>query len=187
MMVMYSRTYQNWWLNKTKINFILGNTMGLKTGLDVGCGDGKIVDELNKRGKVTKGLDSDKKLVSLAKKRFGNNYYAMDATKMDFPDNSFDFVFCITTLHHIKNKQKALEEMLRVAKHKVLINELNQGNLIVKLFLKVYSNTIGKESERGAEYVNPDTFGSVIFNELKTHYWVVVNKKDRLVKHRRGR
>ena len=44
-----------------------------------------------------------------------------DLTKLPFPDNSFDVVFCSEVLEHIPAVEKACSEIVRVARHEVLI------------------------------------------------------------------
>lgn len=46
-----------------------------------------------------------------------------DATKIPFPDKSFDVVICVDTLEHMENAKRkiAIEEMLRVAKKEIII------------------------------------------------------------------
>lgn len=41
--------------------------------------------------------------------------------KLPYPDNSFDTVICSDVLEHIETHNQALAELLRVAKHKVII------------------------------------------------------------------
>lgn len=44
-----------------------------------------------------------------------------DITRLQYPDNSFDLVFCAEVLEHIPNLEAACRELLRVAKRYVLI------------------------------------------------------------------
>lgn len=46
---------------------------------------------------------------------------AGDATALAFPDNSFDVVFCAEVLEHIPAVEKACQELVRVARHELLI------------------------------------------------------------------
>ena len=59
-------------------------------------------------------------------------YQHFNAEHLPFSTESFDGVFLYDTLHHIKNKERALNECLRVAKPKkvVCIIEMNEnGNI----------------------------------------------------------
>lgn len=49
-----------------------------------------------------------------------------DATKLDFPDGSFDFVCELGVLHHIPNPRLAVAEMLRVARKGIFISDTNR-------------------------------------------------------------
>jgi SAM-dependent methyltransferase len=44
-----------------------------------------------------------------------------DLTKLSFPDNSFDVVFCCEVLEHIPAVEQAVSEIKRVARHAILI------------------------------------------------------------------
>ena len=46
---------------------------------------------------------------------------AGDATALAYPDNSFDVVFCAEVLEHIPAVEKACQELVRVARHEILI------------------------------------------------------------------
>jgi SAM-dependent methyltransferase len=46
---------------------------------------------------------------------------AGDATRLDFPDNSFDCVFCAEVLEHIPDVGRACREIARVAAHQIVI------------------------------------------------------------------
>ena len=46
---------------------------------------------------------------------------AGDVTKLDFADDSFDCVFCAEVLEHIPDLKSACREIVRVAKHEIII------------------------------------------------------------------
>jgi len=64
-----------------------------------------------------------------------------DATRLGFPDSSFDLVCELSVLHHIPNPRLALAEMIRVANRGIFLSDVNrfgQGPLpgrYAKLFL----------------------------------------------------
>jgi ubiquinone/menaquinone biosynthesis C-methylase UbiE len=93
--------------------------------LDVGCGPGKWVNLFAEKGFVTTGIDSSPWMIRLAKKRIrkdARNFvklYVMNVVKLNFPNNFYDMVDCVTVLQHIFNNedwQSAIQEMVRVAK-----------------------------------------------------------------------
>ena len=46
---------------------------------------------------------------------------AGDVTRLDFPDNAFDCIFCTEVLEHVPEVEKACREIMRVARHEVVI------------------------------------------------------------------
>lgn len=61
---------------------------------------------------------------------------AIDAEDIKLPDNSYDILFAQEVLHHCRSPHRALCEMLRVAKHRVMIMEPNDStfmNLLCRL------------------------------------------------------
>lgn len=50
-------------------------------------------------------------------------YSSQNAEVIDFPDNSFDFVYCKEAYHHFPRPPIALHEMFRVAKTAVILTE----------------------------------------------------------------
>lgn len=49
------------------------------------------------------------------------------AENLPFPDKSFDAVICVTVFHHIKDKEKALDEMKRVSTGPIVISLLRKS------------------------------------------------------------
>ncbi|KKP37629.1 MAG: hypothetical protein UR27_C0004G0042 [Candidatus Peregrinibacteria bacterium GW2011_GWA2_33_10] len=90
--------------------------------LDVGCGNGRLVEFLKNYSIDYTGLDQSKKLIEEAKKNFSNkNFVQGNILKLPFRDSSFDIIFCIAVLHHIPSveyRKKAISEIKRVLKNK---------------------------------------------------------------------
>ena len=81
--------------------------------LEVGCNQGVMVKKLRSLGIDAYGVDINEKAVKEAAVEYVS---VMDATRLDFPDNTFDKLFSLHTIEHIEDTQKVLGEMERVLK-----------------------------------------------------------------------
>lgn len=95
----FSRKY-----NKSKYNKIL----------DVGCGTGKNMEQLQKYGNVW-GLDNSKEAIKFCRKRGLKNLQLASAEKTKFKANSFDIITLLDVLEHTDDN-KTLKEMRRILK-----------------------------------------------------------------------
>lgn len=82
-------------------------------GLDIGCGNGKnmIYDNII-------GIDNCDKLLSICNKR-NKNVILSDCCYLPFNNSTFDYVMCISMLHHLSTanrREDCFFEMLRVLK-----------------------------------------------------------------------
>lgn len=84
--------------------------------LEVGCSDGLVCDIFAQlsSGHIT-GIDV-MDTVGCGFRNPAITYRAMDATKMEFPDQSFDITYSIATFEHVPDPYAVLSEMLRVTK-----------------------------------------------------------------------
>jgi protein-L-isoaspartate(D-aspartate) O-methyltransferase len=116
---------------------------GIKPGdkiLDVGCGKGFLLYDFTKvvPGLDLYGIDISKYAIENAKEEIKDHLQVGNATSLPFPDNHFDFVYSITTLHnlHCYDLDKALREIERVGKQKKYVcvesyrNEEEKANLL---------------------------------------------------------
>ncbi len=87
------------------------------TVLDIGVRDGYFSIKLAEYFNNVTALDLSKP--SIRHPRITN--VAGDVTRLEFPDSSFDCVFCAEVLEHIPDVEKACREILRVARHEVVI------------------------------------------------------------------
>jgi SAM-dependent methyltransferase len=94
--------------------------------LDVGCGCGGFTVQLSPFcGRIT-AIDFSLALIDRCKRenqKTNIDYMCMDGRSIDFPDGSFDLVLERTSLHHILEWEKALEEMIRVSSKYILVQE----------------------------------------------------------------
>ncbi|MBI4994033.1 methyltransferase domain-containing protein [Candidatus Peregrinibacteria bacterium] len=85
--------------------------------LDAGCGGGRLYDFLKNEPIIYTGIDNNKNFLNLARRQHKKvKFKCADLTRLPFPKDSFDAVWCIAVLHHLpKNLQlKALKEICRV-------------------------------------------------------------------------
>lgn len=91
---------------------------GLKI-LDVGCGAGFLTNYLASHGELVTGVDLSKESLEVAKKHDTSktvNYIHANATKLPFPDASFDVVTCMDFLEHVDIPEVVVAEISRVLK-----------------------------------------------------------------------
>lgn len=100
--------------------------------LDIGCGWGNGLKAIAKIIKSGVGIDNDFKILKEAKNnlfRFKNiKLFLKDAKKLDFKDDTFDYVICLgnTFGNFGGDKYKALKEMKRVVK--------NKGKIVISVY-----------------------------------------------------
>lgn len=93
--------------------------------LDVGCGTGVITAEIASltEGEVT-GVDIDRNKLMFARKAAETARITLieaDALFLPFQDGTFDLVVFSVVLMHIKEQQRAVNEMVRVTKKKGIV------------------------------------------------------------------
>ena len=106
--------------------------------LDVGCGDGTLMEFLKDNNKIDiRGIEISK---SNVQKCIGKGLTVIegDAEKdlSQFPDSSFDFVILSQTLQAFLNPEKVISELLRVGK-KAIVTIPNFGYWKVRLHLLI--------------------------------------------------
>ena len=106
--------------------------------LDVGCGDGTLIEFLKDDKKIDiRGIEISKNNVQ---KCIGKGLTVIegDAEKdlTQFPDGSFDFVILSQTLQAFLNPEKVISELLRVGK-KAIVTIPNFGHWKVRLNLLI--------------------------------------------------
>lgn len=109
--------------------------------LDVGCGKGFLLKDLlleNKNLNVF-GLDISQYAINNSEEEVFGRIHLGTAESLPFPDNSFDFVISLNTIHNFKRNDaiKAVKEIERVSKGKSFIQVDSFYNENRKKYLKV--------------------------------------------------
>lgn len=93
--------------------------------LDVGCGKGFMLHDLVEAlpGIKVAGIDISNYAIENCIETMSDNLQVADARQLPFPDNSFDVVISITTLHNLEREDFiiAIKEIERVSKGKSFI------------------------------------------------------------------
>lgn len=90
--------------------------------LDLGCGNGRVYEFLQKGEKDVRytGLDFSEKLIEQGRKKYPDAAFVVsDMTELPFKEESFDHVWAIASFHHLPTRElrkRCLDEIQRVLK-----------------------------------------------------------------------
>ena len=164
----YKNSPKWFWANPEKwANEIKRRIRGFSTVLDVGCGAGALAIPLSKEFDVV-ALDFSKKMLFQLKQRkeeFGTDVEIVcaDAHNIPFKDGSFDVVLCRFALWPLPEPRKAIEEMVRVARNRIIIVEGDWhkskvtlrhkiiGRLLFKIHFLIYRIRTGRNPTKHFE------------------------------------
>ncbi|HWN11867.1 MAG TPA: class I SAM-dependent methyltransferase [Pyrinomonadaceae bacterium] len=115
------KTFMTW--DKTPFDPLIDfASLGKKNVLEIGVGNGSHAQLISGSARSYTGIDLTDYAVKSTTRRLelagqlgaGVKIVRMDAEKMDFPENSFDFVWSWGVIHHSANTRRILEEIHRV-------------------------------------------------------------------------
>lgn len=118
---MYEQENTYWWFQgRKKILFRMIERFGLlKDGaarvLDIGCGTGLILEELNGRATAV-GLDFSHQALSFCRKRGLDNLISGDVSHLPIADSSLDLVLALDLFEHIKDDVSLIRDIHRILK-----------------------------------------------------------------------
>jgi ubiquinone/menaquinone biosynthesis C-methylase UbiE len=111
-----------------------------KNVLDIGCGSGMISAYFCEKGSSVFGIDISENMIHQAddfvrSRNFKATFTIGDATKLQFPDNYFDLISCISVIEWLDNDAGALSEIKRVLKKDgfAVVSVPNQSSWFRKL------------------------------------------------------
>src|SRR6478609_7560853 len=103
--------------------------------LDVGCGDGDLLQLLESRGIDGRGIELSREGVNhCVAKGLAVVQGDADTDLVDYPDNAFDYVILSQTLQATREPRKVLENMLRIGR-RAIVSFPNFGHWRVRLQL----------------------------------------------------
>jgi len=154
-----------------------------KSVLCIGCGTGEECEHLKSLGaKRIVGVDISKGLIDFAKKSYPDlEFQVMDMEKLNFADDSFDFVYSSLTMHYVKDWTETLRGVYKILKeggtfvfsthHPVKwgagVNRSNEKDS----FLMGYEKYESGESKIFGDYLNTRKIDDIWFNEFKVSYY----------------
>ena len=122
------------WIGDTEyrlLHEVLAPTPG-DSLVDVGCGSGYFARRFAREGLRVTGLDPDAAMLRFAAGHAaaGEPYLFGDARALPFPARSFDLCVCVTALCFIREQSRALAEMVRVTRRRLVLGLLNRHSLL---------------------------------------------------------
>ncbi len=113
----FSRTREKPWL---ELGPLMDYALPGDNVLDLGCGNGRLIEFLKNRKISYIGVDTSEKLVEIAKKKYPEyEFKTSESLKLLFSENQFDKIYSIAVLHHIPSnefRKQFLLEAKRVLK-----------------------------------------------------------------------
>ncbi|MFH2139020.1 MAG: class I SAM-dependent methyltransferase [Candidatus Omnitrophota bacterium] len=110
--------------------------------LDIACGTGEWLFICSKNGAIPYGVDLSSKAISTCKTLMPKGiFHSTPAEELPFTDKKFDCISCLGALEHFVDAQKALAEMLRVAKDNAIFLFLVPNADFLTYRLKLYKGT----------------------------------------------
>lgn len=111
--------------------------------LDVACGTGDMVCELQKQGCSVVGIDLSEEMLSIARQKApAATCLIADAEQLPFEDGAFDAVTCAFGVRNFVHLKKGLGEMLRVLKpggRMVILELATPDSVIIRPFYDFYA------------------------------------------------
>lgn len=88
--------------------------------VDLGCGDGSLMQILTKNGNHCQGIEISQSGVKVCKERGLNVVKGRIDAKLPFKDKSFDIAICNVTVHMTMYPEVLIKEMVRISKKQII-------------------------------------------------------------------
>jgi 2-polyprenyl-3-methyl-5-hydroxy-6-metoxy-1,4-benzoquinol methylase len=104
--------------NDSRLNSLLlalGHLSG-KRILEIGCGKGRFINVVSKKGAFCVGIDMSSNFIREATQKNKGNFLIASATNLSFKPAGFDAVFAVEVIEHIADLEKCFSEVKKVLK-----------------------------------------------------------------------
>jgi 2-polyprenyl-3-methyl-5-hydroxy-6-metoxy-1,4-benzoquinol methylase len=113
--------------------------------LDVGCGNGRLYEELESKNVKYFGVDSCKKLIDIARDRYKKNSHnaqfgVFNIFNMPFNKNQFNIIFAVAVINHIPTRKLQLKALKKLSKI------IKPGGLLLMTNWNLLRPTLNKKS-----------------------------------------
>ncbi|NPD88688.1 MAG: class I SAM-dependent methyltransferase [Asgard group archaeon] len=156
--------------------------------LDVGCGAGVPVTKyLVDEGFSVTGIDISEKMLSLAKKHVPKGeFFKIDMSEMDFPDDTFDGIVSFYAIIHLPREKhaplfKKFQKILKSGGLMMIVLGSDEWEVIddyfgAKMFWSQHSTeqSIELVKDAGFEIISEE----VLERGGEQHYWILAKSKD---------
>lgn len=159
--------------------------------LDVGCGNGRLLEVLGNKKINYLGTDNSEELIALAKKNYPSyNFKVVDILELDKALNEkFDLVISVAVLHHLPGQAlqaQALQQLKKVAKNQIIFSVWKMwGNKKYQKFLfkNIWEKIMGRSQLEFGDILFPwkNSRGEVV-SERYYHAFTKVELKKLLKK-----
>jgi SAM-dependent methyltransferase len=121
--------------------------------LEVGCGTGNYISAIRAAtDSICWGIDPSFQMLSKAREKCdGVQYQIGRGEEIEFPDNSFDVVFSVDVIHHIKDRLSYIREAYRVLKPGGRFATVTESSWMIctrKPFAVYFPETVAVDIER---------------------------------------
>lgn len=122
--------YDNSWENWTQPDLSLDDLVRISklipdhsTVLDIGCGDGYLLDSIKERSDDISGVDISSKALRMARERLSEVTPLIQAfmENLPFRTDSYRVSISTHTLEHVQDLKKAVQEIIRITSHRLII------------------------------------------------------------------
>ncbi len=127
-----------------------------KDVLEIGCGTGIILNEVNKFARSAYGIDLSPGMLKKAEAK-GLNVKVANAKSLPFEDNRFDLVYSFKVLAHVPEIDAVVREIARVVK--------DDGTMVLEFYnpysLKKFTNVIYNLIKKRDVYIRYDSLRKI--------------------------
>ncbi len=124
--------------------------------LDIGCGDGLLLDTASKCDWDVEGYDVDQETVERVKKRIGVSVQSGDFFDLEWQHNHYDLVTMHQVLEHLKNPRSYLEQVHNMLRNKGLLFIASPNITSLSARIKFWLETKGLKKNKIGSYYDTD-------------------------------